>query len=233
MAPLEWDPLEPVPVPEVGADIARFGDDYTEIHTRSGPISLHHESAAKRPTDETTGRLIEVAQALAEWFNDAIQHLPDSKRPPPISRFDVPIKVDDDGVGGGVADALLGQGYNVTRVSAASGANDGERYPNKRSELWFVTAERARRGELDLSGLDADVLDELRRQALTCSWSLDAQGRRVVMPKDKIKQELKRSPDGLDAMNLAYYPGQVSGPSMAATDVRPDPFRSGVFGGRR
>jgi hypothetical protein len=53
------------------------------------------------------------------------------------------------------------------------------------------------------------------------------------MPKDKIKAELKRSPDGLDAMNLAYYPGQVSGPSTATTEVRIDPFRSGVFGGLR
>jgi hypothetical protein len=233
MSPLEWDTAEPVPVPELGCDVARFGDDYTEIHARSGPISLLHESAAKRPTDATTGRLIEVAQLLAEWYNDAIQHLPDSKRPGSITRFEVPIKIDDDGVGGGVSDALVGMRYNVTRITAQSAALEAERYPNKRSELWFVTAERARTGALDLSGLDADIRDELRRQALTCTWSLNGQGQRVVMPKDKIKAELKRSPDGLDAMNLAYYPGQVSGPSTATTEVRIDPFRSGVFGGLR
>jgi hypothetical protein len=35
-------------------------------------------------------------------------------------------------------------------------------------------------------------------------YALDAQGRRCVEPKDKTKAELGRSPDGLDAMNLAY-----------------------------
>jgi hypothetical protein len=41
-------------------------------------------------------------------------------------------------------------------VSATSKANDPESYPNKRSELWFSTAQRARENQLDLSGIASD-----------------------------------------------------------------------------
>jgi hypothetical protein len=229
LEPLPWPDGEasPVRVPEIGCDVARFGDDMTEIHARSGCISLGHESASKRPTDQTAGRLVELCRELARWYNDEIRNLPDSCRPDAITERDIPIKLDDDGVGGGVSDILIGMGYTVCRVSAAGTANDEEHYPNKRSELWFVTAEMAREGRLDLSGLDVDVRDELRRQALTAKWALDSQGRRVVMPKDKIKAELKRSPDGVDALNLCYYPATVGGSGATVTTTRTGPFGRG------
>ncbi len=36
------------------------------------------------------------------------------------------------------------------------------------------------------------------------TWKLDSQGRRVVEPKQDTKKRLKRSPDDMDALNLAY-----------------------------
>jgi hypothetical protein len=36
------------------------------------------------------------------------------------------------------------------------------------------------------------------------TWKLDSDGRRVVEPKDKTKERIKRSPDDVDGMNLAY-----------------------------
>lgn len=182
------EPDEPI---EIGCDVARFGDDFTSIHVRRGPCSLHHESANGWATDETAGRL----KALA---NQWAQH---SKQEP----RDVLVKIDDDGVGGGVVDQA--DGYNFIGISGAAKAIDTEGYPNRRSELWFALSDRATEGNLSLARLPADILRELRRQAMAPTWKLDAQGRRVVEPKDDTKKRIKRSPDDLDAMDLAYAPG--------------------------
>jgi hypothetical protein len=62
--------------------------------------------------------------------------------------------------------------------------------------------------ELSLARLDADTRRELRRQALAPTWEPDNRGRRVVEVKDKTKKRIKRSPDDMDALNLAYAPAR-------------------------
>lgn len=180
---------------EIGCDVARFGDDFTEIHVRRGPVSLHHEGANGWSTSETAGRLKQVAD---QWG----QHCGTEGR-------QIAIKVDDDGVGGGVVDQK--GDYKFMPVSAASTAIEAERYPNRRSELWFAVAERADEGRLSLIKLPPEVRLELRRQAMAPVWKLDNQGRRVVEAKEETKKRIKRSPDGMDAVNLAYAPPVVDG----------------------
>ena len=200
--------LEPLPtklaIPEIGADIARFGDEFSCFHVRAGCKSFHHEEANGWDTVASSKRIMELAEHFAAWYNNLAANSPPASRPMSITKFQVRIKVDDDGIGGGVTDQLRAAGYNVYPISAAAKANAVEDYPNKRSELWFCTAERARSNELDLSKLDPDVLDELKREAMASSWSMDSRARRVVCPKDEMKRKLGRSPDGLDAINLSY-----------------------------
>jgi len=176
---------------EIGCDVARFGDDFTSMHIRRGPVSLHHETHNGWSTTQTAGRLKELAR---EWGRYAGQ-VPQA----------VEVKVDDDGVGGGVTDQRAD--FSFIPVKAGSGAIEPEKYPNRRSELWFNVAERANDGRLSLVKLDADTRRELRRQALMPTWKQDSQGRRVVESKDDTKKRLKRSPDDMDAANLAYAPG--------------------------
>ena len=175
---------------EIGCDVARFGDDFTAIHVRRGPVSLHHESANGWSTSETAGRLKALAR---EWGHSAGQE--------PRS---VQVKIDDDGVGGGVVDQA--DGYSFVGLSAADTAIEPEGYPNRRSELWFSVSDRADAGSLSLAALAPDTRRELRRQALTPTWTIDSQGRRVVERKDDTKKRIKRSPDDMDALNLAYAP---------------------------
>jgi hypothetical protein len=182
-------PLSDSPI-EIGCDVARFGDDYTAIHVRRGPTSLHHESVNGWSTVETAGRL----KTLAGKYGGPIGMDPRQ----------VLIKVDDDGVGGGVVDNR--GDYSFVGLGGGEKAVDAESYPNRRSELWFSVAERAERGELSLAHLDADTLRELKRQAMAPLYSLDSDGRRVVEPKDKTKKRIKRSPDDMDALNIAYAP---------------------------
>lgn len=61
------------------------------------------------------------------------------------------------------------------------------------------------RSLLDVSRLSADWQDELGRQAKSAGYSLDGRGRRVVDPKDKLKEKLGRSPDSCDEFSLSYY----------------------------
>lgn len=175
---------------EIGCDVARFGDDFTEMHVRRGPVSLHHEAHNGWDTTQTAGRLKELAR---EWGQYAGMN-PQS----------IKIKVDDDGVGGGVTDQK--DDYLFLPVSAGGKAYMPEGYPNRRSELWFSVAGRANTSDLSLIKINADIRRELRRQAMAPTWRLDSDGRRVVEAKDVTKKRIKRSPDGMDALNLAYAP---------------------------
>jgi hypothetical protein len=180
---------EPQKVPvEVGCDVARFGDDFTSIHVRRGPVSLHHESHNGWSTGQTAGRL----KVLCGEFG----------RRSGVDPKTIQVKVDDDGVGGGVVDQR--EGWCFLPVSAAAKPWDEEGYPNRRSELWFAVAELGGEGRLSLAQLPAAVRSELRRQALSPVYTLDNKGRRVVEKKQDTKDRLGRSPDDMDAMNLAY-----------------------------
>lgn len=176
---------EPV---EMGCDVARFGDDFTAIHVRRGAVSLHHESHNGWSTSRTAGRLKELAR---EWGQYA-----------QMTPQDIQIKVDDDGVGGGVTDQA--DDYSFVPLHAGAKAIEEEKYPNRRSELWFVVAKRADENRLSLSKLDAETRRELRRQAMAPTWKQDSDGRRVVESKADTKRRIKRSPDDMDAVNLAY-----------------------------
>ena len=48
--------------------VARFGDDWTEIHTRVGPVSLKHAAGNGWSTVETAGRCVREAKRVAVWW---------------------------------------------------------------------------------------------------------------------------------------------------------------------
>lgn len=180
---------------EIGCDVARYGDDWTVIVVRRGMTLLHHERHNGWSTAQSAGRLKQLAKEFSQEGED------------PTS---VQIKVDDDGVGGGVVDQL--GGWNVIPISSASRAIEAEDYPNRRSELWFTVQQRAREGLLDLSRLSQDHRSIVRKQLLGAKWKLDSQGRRVVESKDEMKKRLKKnnpdlmggSPDDADGIHLAF-----------------------------
>lgn len=182
-----------------GVDCARFGDDYTAIHFRIGPVSLHHEAHNGWDAAQVVGRLKELcsewAAAANELRESGLQR---------IEPEEILVNVDEDGLGGaGVVDHA--GGYNFRGVSAASTELCGDEYPNLRSMLWFNAADRARKGRLSLAGLDRDSLGRLQQQLLAPVYKLNGQGQRVVEPKEETKLKLGRSPDDADGMNLAYW----------------------------
>lgn len=185
----ELKPSEPV---EIGVDVARHGDDRTVIVGRAGPVIVGLEVLAKRDTVFVAGRTGELAHDWGARFG--------------AEPARIPIKVDDSGVGGGVTDILGANGLNAVPVIAGAKAIEPERYPNRRSELWFTTAGRLKDEDADLTRLSQDHYDALVAELTTPKWKMDSRGRRMVEPKDEFKKRIGRSPDLADALNLAFAP---------------------------
>lgn len=189
-------------LPEIGCDVAREGSDKTDIHLRWGCRSLFHESMSGWTEPAICGRLIELAREYVEKINT----LREANRMPPLDYHHVPIKVDDDGTGGAICNFLMAEDMNAQPVRSGKQALFVERYPNKRSELWFTTVAKAMQGLVSLGKLDQETQYMLRRQAMMPLWGQTKDGRREVEPKKKTRDRLNgKSPDGMDALNLAYY----------------------------
>lgn len=218
MAPLTYSVHEPL---QIGCDVARHGDDWTAIHVRWGSCSLHHERGNGWDTVRTATRLQELARQYAALRFPEYDSNPDLQYRKQLVRR-IPICVDDTGVGGGVTDFLIANEYQAVPVNAACVAQMDLLYPDVRSELWFVTAERAKRGELDISRLDAETRRRLQVQALAPEWAPDRKGRRRLEPKAKTKERCSgRSPDDVDAWNLAYYTVAAAVPTVHQPQSRP------------
>lgn len=203
---LAWSEQDP---PEIGCDVARFGDDKTVLYARRGPCVLAVKRLAKRDTQEVAGACIEMAKALGERFER------DPRK--------IEIKVDDDGIGGGVTDAIKAAEYWQSPVKAGSTALEEERYPNRRSELWFSTAERGQGRRLDLTRLSLEDYNLLKADLQAPTYKLNGKGQRVVEPKVDLKKRLGRSPDDGDGFNLAFAPGPPPAASAAG------PYQRGSY----
>lgn len=173
---------------QIGADIARFGDDNTCLHVRKGGCSLHHETHNGWSTSQTAARL----RVLCEQFGS--KHGVNPQR--------IPVAIDVCGVGGGVVDQA--HGYAFIGINSASKALTPLEFPNMRSQLYFALADEAARGNVSFALLPNDIRSELRRELLSPTYQIDAQGRRVVESKDRTKARIGRSPDNSDAVHLAF-----------------------------
>jgi phage terminase large subunit len=100
---------------EVGVDVARFGNDNTEIYRRTGAKVIAHKTFSKKDT---------VFVANVAWDMAG----KDRK---------VVIKVDDTGVGGGVTDNLRRLGANVVPVNFGGTPKNTRKYTTVADEMWF------------------------------------------------------------------------------------------------
>ena len=172
---------------EIGVDVARMGNDRTELVKRKGLKEIARETYTKLRTTEVVDKIIAMAGADKTIL----------------------IKVDDTGVGGGVTDELKKQGYNVLPINFGSRATDPDKYTNIISEAWFYM--QGIMNELQLT-MDNDLLMELSNRA----WKMDSKGRRAVESKDDYKKRGYRSPDKADATILCFYTPQYPKVQWAA-----------------
>jgi len=161
---------------EIGVDVARFGDDSTTVYRRHGMKVSKFEIWAKLDTQETARRVWDIAGRNSE----------------------IPIKVDDSGVGGGVTDKLKDLGANVVPINFGGKPIDEEKYTSVADEMWFSFGEIL--DQVDIPD-DALLMEELGGR----QYKYTSKDQRKIESKDDFKKRIGRSPDRADGLLLCFY----------------------------
>lgn len=194
----------------LGADIARYGDDETIIAPRIGGKVFDLLTYSKQSTMETSGRILRAVDEFKSMY-------------PQINR--VKIKTDDDGLGAGVTDRLkevVAQerlNYEIIPIQNGSSAIEKDKYYNKASEMWDVMRE-----ELDtnlscyLQGKESTIQlpkdDKLIKQLSNRKYSVDSKGKIQIESKKEMKKRMGESPDRADAVIYSFAENGVSDLSL-------------------
>lgn len=194
--------LQPGTLPIIGCDCANYGTDYTVFHVRCGGLSLFHQAVNGWGADRTCGRLMELARHWAGWVTQQRD-----KSAAPCNPGEIAIQIDDDATGRAICSWLTRERLRCVPVNASSTPRRPDLYANARGELWFMTARKAAQGLVNMTRLDRGTTQRIEMQAMAPEWWPDSAGRRIVESKDDLRkpERLGRSPDDMDAVNLAYY----------------------------
>lgn len=174
---------------EIGVDVARYGDDETTIVPRIGNYVPLFERYSKQDTMMTAGQVLRLAKESMRKYG----------RPSCV------IKIDDDGVGGGVTDRLreivMEEGLHITVVDCHNGgrAEEPENYENWGSEAWATIRDLLHDGDIQIPN-DDDLVGQLS----TRKYRVTSKGRIALESKDEMKKRGLRSPDRADALVLAF-----------------------------
>lgn len=188
---------------EIGVDVARYGDDETTIIPRIGNYVPKFETYSKQDTMVTAGKVIRLAREMMKKYG----------------RSSCVVKIDDDGVGGGVTDRLREvvqeQGLYIDVVDCHNGgkALNDENYYNWGSESWATIREYLHDGDIQIPN-DEDLVGQLS----TRKYKVTSKGKIQLESKDDMKKRGLRSPDRADALVLAFakYESSEMDPEMAA-----------------
>lgn len=175
------------------ADVARFGQDKTVIMLWQGLRVFKIYSYEKQGIDQTTQKIKDAAE--------------DNKIP--YSH----IVVDEDGVGGGVVDALQGIKGFVANSTPLENPITGEKenYQNLKTQCTYKLAEYVNKHKMavvadqDTRSLLIEELEQIKTK------NADKDQKKQIKSKDEIKEILGRSPDFADALMmrmLLEYQGQ-------------------------
>jgi len=168
-------PDDPSGVVELGIDVARFGDDRSVIYKRRG-LKIVAEKIYQGADTQLVAR--------TAW--DMIGRNPATC-----------IKVDDDGVGGGVTDKLRDMGArNIMPVHNGGKPSDEKLYTTSADEQWFTLPI----DQIDIPD-DADLMAELSAR----QYRYTPDDRKKIEAKADFKKRYGRSPDKADALLLCFY----------------------------
>lgn len=190
----------------LGCDIGRFGDDPSVIYPRCG------RDALSRPPeifygDDTMVTAGKIAAAFLRYGASICM-------------------VDEGGVGGGVVDRLRQLRIPVVGVDFGSGADGlrgGEKYANKRAEIWGAMREWLETGAIPniLTGENTTLVDELTAPTYTMTKKEEIQ----LESKKEMRSRGVSSPNVADALacTFAFPSFEYQAPSLAAVQEHMKP----------
>lgn len=163
----------------ITADIARFGKDSTTIIYWDG---LRAE------------RIVQLRKKSTMDVADMINGMRRMHEVPMAN-----VVIDEDGVGGGVVDALDGC-YGFVNNSRPL---EGENFANLKSQCYFKLAELVNDGKIYVNCPDIDIKGQLIEELEQVKQKdMDKDGKRAVIGKDKVKELIGRSPDLSDSLMM-------------------------------
>jgi len=162
----------------MGLDIARTGQDRSVCYRqRGGYVSEVFKTG--------TGDLVE----LAEMLKDAM-----------TGKIGIRAVADEAGVGAGVVDMLVNDGYDVYGHNGGRTPRDTERFINARSEDFWYLRERFQEGTISIPE-DEDLINQL----LMLRWKMNGRNKIEVESKDDYRKRTRAgSPDEADALMMAF-----------------------------
>lgn len=174
----------------ISADIARMGVDKTVIFVWKGLTVIDAIIRTKQDTNQTS---IDI-KTLAGKYG-----VPASK-----------IVIDQDGIGGGVVDQIPNCYPFMNGGKPMKHKGKVENYSNLKSQCYFHLAKLINAGTLKIAenvsskSVDGSTVKELLSEELAIIKRKDADkdGKVSVIPKDKMKDLIGRSPDFADALMM-------------------------------
>lgn len=165
-------------------DVARYGLDESVYLLRQGGRVLKIERWGHQDTVYTTGRTVR------------------------LMREDNPatIRVDDIGVGGGVADQLIKEEMKVERVNVGMPATDTEHFLNRRAELYWLLHKRFVDKKISIP-VDRALVGQL----VDIRYTYNGKGQLVIESKEDAAKRGSKSPDIADALMMAFIPRPAGG----------------------
>ena len=162
-------------------DVARKGEDKTVIRIWDDWLCVERHEIKKSGLVE----VVDLAKSLRAKHNI------------PLSK----IVADEDGVGGGVVDFLKCKGF----INNSRALND-ENFSNLKAQCSFHMAKKISSrtaGEICTSGDVIDLVSEEMEQVKL--KDMDKDGKMTLVPKEKIKELIGRSPDDWDSIMMRYW----------------------------
>ena len=179
----------------MSVDVARFGSDKTKIRVWDGFKVVAKRVYEKKSTSEIA---IEIKKLQGEY------------QVPPSNTV-----IDEDGIGGGVIDNFP---RNTVKGFIANSSpinpKPNENYENLKSQCAYLLAEKVNNNEIyeqetepDEQELLIEDLEQIKEK------NTDSQGKRGIIPKDKVKEVLGRSPDDGDTyiMRMLFEVKKLNG----------------------
>lgn len=162
---------------EIGVDVARFGKDRTIFFKRKGMKIIDWKVYKKKSLTEISGYLIDF-----------------------IGRHNtnIVVKIDDTGIGGGLSDMLIENGYNVWPIIFGSKSTEPNKYNNLITEMWFYF-------KSIIKEICLPDIQELKSELSTREYKIDMKGRKQVESKEDYRKKYSKSPDFADALLMCYY----------------------------
>lgn len=170
----------------IGVDPARKGVDSTAIVFRSGRVQWRSEKYQGLNAMAVVGRLVQI-----------INHFKPAK-----------VFIDGCNLGSAIYDRLMELGYKgiVVRVNFGLKADDPERYPNKRVEMYAKAGQWFAQGGVKIED-DDELQYDLSMSELDDVEPFDSLGRPKMMKKSKLRKKYSKSPDKGDGFVLTFaYP---------------------------